>query len=61
MRDEVGGRYLEVDLYVPEFVERDKDISKEPWFAVYKKRAKPGKPTLVKRGTGSYIVVFPRE
>jgi hypothetical protein len=60
VRDEVGGRYLEVDLYVPEFIETDKEIVKEPWYPIYKKRAKPGKPTLVKRGAGSYIVVFPR-
>jgi hypothetical protein len=60
VRDQVGGRYLEVDLYVPEFIERDKDIVKEGWYALYKKKAKPGKPTLVKRSPGSYIVVFPR-
>jgi hypothetical protein len=60
VRDEVGGRYLEVDLYVPEFIERDKDIVKESWYPLYKKAAKPGKPTLVKRSPGSYIVVFPR-
>ena len=60
VRDETGGHYLEVDLYVPEFIERDKDIVKESWYPLYKKKAKPGKPTLVKRSAGSYIVVFPR-
>jgi len=57
---EVGGHYLEVDLYVPEFIERDPEIVKESWYPLYKKKAKPGKPTLVKRAPGSYIVLFPR-
>jgi hypothetical protein len=50
------GRYLEVDLYVPEYIELDKQIAAEPWF----KQIAPDKTTLVKRGANSYILVFPR-
>ncbi len=60
---EVGGKYLEVDLYVPEYVEHDKEISAEPWFAEWKKAqalfAHRGQAALVARGPTSYIVIFP--
>ena len=56
---ETRGRYLEVDLYVPEFIERDKQIVAEGWYPLLKK-VPPGKTALVKRGKDSFIVVFPR-
>jgi len=57
----VGGRYLEVDLYVPEYVEKDKEIAAQPWFHAWRKQqaAHPGQPALVERGASSYIVIFP--
>lgn len=59
---ETGGKYLEVDLYVPEFVKDDPNITKEPWYALYQKQAQaPGnarKTALVRRGPNSYIVLF---
>lgn len=58
--DEQNGRYLEVDLYVPEYIERDPSMLKEPWFALYKKRVRPGQTTVIRRQQGSYIIVFPR-
>ena len=58
--DEFQGRYLEVDLYVPEYVERDPSMVKEPWFTLYKKRFRPGQTTVIRRQQGSYIIVFPR-
>jgi hypothetical protein len=58
---EVNGRYLEVDLYVPEYVEHDREISVEPWFVRWQKEAAahPGEPALVTRGPTSYVVIFP--
>ena len=32
------GRYQEVDLYVPEFVEKDEHVQKEPWWAAYQQK-----------------------
>jgi hypothetical protein len=55
----VRGRFLEVDLYVPEYVERVEEVTAEPWFAEWT-RSPPGKTVLVRRGPGSYILVFPR-
>jgi len=32
LRERIGGRYLEVDLYVPEFVEASESAKEEPWY-----------------------------
>ncbi len=56
----VKGKYLEVDLYVPEFIEDDKSVTAEAWYPIWEKQAQPGKPTLVRRSASSYIIVFPR-
>jgi hypothetical protein len=53
------GRYLEVDLYVPELVEDDAQVTAEPWWPVWEKLPR-GKLALVKRSSSSYIIVFPR-
>jgi hypothetical protein len=60
LRERVRGRYLEGDLYVPEFIEKDETFSKEPWFDRFRRHAVPGKVMLVERGPSSYILVFPR-
>ena len=54
---ETRGKYLEVDLYVPEFIARDKQIVAEPWYPLLKK-VPPGKTALVRRGKDSFILVF---
>lgn len=55
-----GGRYLEVDLYVPEYIERDEQLRAEAWYPRYLKAAQAGGTVLVRRGPGSFIIVFPR-
>lgn len=54
------GQYLEVDLYVPEFIARDASLAKESWFDGYQKLQKPGKTVVVRRGKSSFILLFPR-
>ncbi|MFO0577723.1 MAG: hypothetical protein U1A78_27265 [Polyangia bacterium] len=54
------GRYLEVDLYVPEFIAGDQNVSKEPWFPRYSKQARAGKTILVRRGPASFVILFPQ-
>ncbi|HZS36502.1 MAG TPA: hypothetical protein VFF06_06740 [Polyangia bacterium] len=56
----VKGKYLEVDLYVPEYIDADKELRAEAWYAPLQKLAKPGKATLIRRGPSSYIIVFAR-
>ncbi len=59
------GQYLEVDLYVPEFIAKDPGISKEPWFAKYQQarrsatRDARGRTWVVRRGKASFILLFP--
>jgi hypothetical protein len=54
------GAYREVDLYVPELVERLAAMRAQPWFAVWRKRARKDGVTLIPRSAASAIVVFPR-
>jgi hypothetical protein len=56
----VGGKYLEVDLYVPEYVEKQKSLRAEAWYAAYRKAARPGQAVLIERSLDSYVIVFPR-
>jgi len=55
----VGGKYLEVDLYVPEYVETQKNLKAEAWYRAYKKAARPGQAVLIERRLDSYVIVFP--
>jgi hypothetical protein len=56
----VGGRYVELDLYVPEFVETNPNIRNQPWFPVYQRAYRRGRFTLVRLGKASFALVFPR-
>jgi hypothetical protein len=61
VRQRTAGHYLEIDLYVPEYIAKDAKIRTQPWFADYarlSKRAK-GQPVLVERAPDSFIVIFP--
>lgn len=53
------GRYLEVDLYVPEFITNDESLRAQPFFAVWRKAQRPGKTVVVRRGPRSFILLFP--
>jgi hypothetical protein len=53
------GQYLEVDLFVPEYILGDKRMATEPWFAAFKAGIKAGDALLIRRSLRSYIIVFP--
>ncbi len=53
------GQYLEVDLFVPEYILHDKRMAAEPWFAEFKTGIKAGDALLIRRSQRSYIIVFP--
>ena len=53
-------RYLEIDLLVPEYVEANEALRREPWLRQYQEIAQPQKTVLVRRGEGSYLLWFPR-
>jgi hypothetical protein len=53
------GEYLEVDLFVPEYILGDKRMAAEPWFSGFKAGIKAGDALLIRRSPRSYIIVFP--
>ncbi|MCS6916029.1 MAG: hypothetical protein RMK29_13390 [Myxococcales bacterium] len=56
---ETRGRYLEVDLYVPEYVARDPEVTESAWYRQYRQELRPRSTALVRRGPFSYVVMFP--
>jgi hypothetical protein len=56
----VEGRYLEVDLVVPEYVEKDALVNGQAWFQQYRQAYQPGQVVLIEKGKGAYALVFPR-
>ena len=53
-------KYLEIDLYVPEYIEKDASIQREPWYEQYRRAYRPKLVVVVPRGPGSYALIFPR-
>lgn len=53
-----GGKYVEIDLIVPELAEADANAQKQPWFPLVK-RDEPA-VRVWKRGERSFVIVFPR-
>src|SRR5207237_4760191 len=57
VRKRTKGRYVEIDLYVPEYIEQDQELTRERWYPLVAGK-EPGKTALVRRAAGSFIVVF---
>ena len=53
-----AGRYRELDLYVPAYLERNPAMRNEPWFPLWQRAAAPGRSVLIRRSPNSFIVVF---
>jgi hypothetical protein len=55
----VGGRYVEIDLYVPEFIEPTDSWKKLPWYPHYDRAKLGGKATLFEPRERAYVIIFP--
>jgi hypothetical protein len=55
----VRGRFVAVDLVVPEFIGDDDTWRSLPWWQHYDKAKMGAKATLFRTGERSYVVVFP--
>ncbi len=54
------GRYIELDLVVPEYIKDNDAWNALPWTRHFNKDAHPTKTTLFKPAEGSYVLIFPR-
>ncbi len=55
-----GGRYVELDLFVPEFIEDNDTWRKLPWFAHYDRDKLGDQTTLYELQPGTFALIFPR-
>lgn len=53
-----GGRYVEVDMYVPRFVLASESTRDEPWYPLFAKLAAEGGTHVVELADNSYIIVL---
>jgi hypothetical protein len=56
--DATGGHYLEIDLYVPEYVALDGMSQRAPWFPLLKTAGRDH-VVVIERAARSYIVILP--
>jgi hypothetical protein len=54
-----GGRYVEIDLYVPEFMDGSDAWKSLPFYAEYDKAKLGAKTTMFRVRERSYVIVFP--
>jgi hypothetical protein len=54
------GRYVEIDLFVPEFILETETWKKLEWYPHFNRAAHPDKTTLFNPHPGSYVLIFPR-
>jgi len=60
VRARVGGRYAELDLWVPEYVAGDPEITGSAAYHKALTRIDQGKTLLLTLGVGRYVIVFPK-
>lgn len=59
LQRETNGHYLELDLLVPEYVEKDEELLGKPWFPPALAAARKGKTVLVQPAPGVNVIIFP--
>jgi hypothetical protein len=60
LKDRVKGRYVEIDLIVPEYIGNGEPWTSLPWFSQYDPEKHGKKTVLFEPTPGSYALVFPR-
>jgi hypothetical protein len=53
------GRYVEVDLVVPEYAASSAAVRAQTWWRSYLRARRPGATVLVRRDARSFVLVFP--
>jgi hypothetical protein len=60
LKAHTSGRYVELDLIVPEFIKDSETWRALPWYAHFDPKRAPEKTTLYNPSPGSYVLIFPR-
>ena len=55
---EVAGKYVELDVYVPDFITDDATWKKQPWFAEWQAHKSSGKALLITLAPKDYVLVL---
>ncbi len=55
---EVAGKYVELDVYVPDFITDDATWKKQPWFAEWEAHKSSGKALLITLAPKNYVLVL---
>ena len=55
----MGGRFVALDLVVPEFIVDDDTWRSFPWYPQYDRARLGGKTTLFRTAERKYVLVFP--
>lgn len=59
LMETTGGRYVELDLIVPEYIKATEVWQKLPWYAAWEKEPAPsGQTTLYRLGKASFVLIF---
>jgi hypothetical protein len=53
------GRYVEIDLVIPEYAGSSPLLRAQDWWGAYRRARRPGAATRIRRGPTSFIIVFP--
>jgi len=56
----VAGRYVEIDLVIPEFVKPTPTWQGFPWYAPFTALAPSTETILYRTSSASYVLIFPR-
>jgi hypothetical protein len=59
LTERTGGRYVELDLIVPEFIKDSETWRALPWYSHYDRRKLGSKAVLFRVAPKSYVLVFP--
>lgn len=60
LQQTTGGKYVELDIIVPEFIRDSASWKALPWYPHFNKDAHPEKTTLFRPADGSFVLIFPR-
>jgi hypothetical protein len=58
LQHETKGRYVELDLLVPEYVERDEELLARPWFEPALALARKGRHVVIQPSPGVNVLLF---